>query len=125
MILKDVIKKTTDNIFFRQVLVTGKNSQLVIMSIKKGEDIGMEIHDNVDQIIFIVKGSATTDIDKVKDEAMEGDVIFVPKGTWHNIINSGNDELKLYTVYSPPEHADGTIHKTKKDAMEAEAGEHS
>lgn len=120
MILKDIYTQTKENNNFRKVIYTGKHSQVVIMSLNEGEDIGMEVHENVDQILFIVSGKADTVIDEERSEALEGDVIFVPSGKNHNIINTGEGSLKLYTVYSPPQHPDGTVHPTKADAMEDE-----
>lgn len=120
MILKDIVKKTIENQYFRKVLLTGKNSQIVVMSLKKDEEIGMEVHMNIDQILVIVGGLANTVIDNKENEAKEGDVIFVPAGSNHNIINIGKEELKIYTIYSPPEHPDRTIHRTREEAMKAE-----
>jgi mannose-6-phosphate isomerase-like protein (cupin superfamily) len=119
--------ETVNNNFFRKVLFTGKYAQLVVMSLKGGEEIGNEIHDNVDQFFRIEKGSAKFVFEKLKEEKVvkDGDAVVVPAGTWHNIINnSKTDVLKLYTIYSPPNHPDGTIHKTKDEAEEAEKAEH-
>jgi mannose-6-phosphate isomerase-like protein (cupin superfamily) len=119
-------KMTLDNNYFREVLYTGKHAQLVVMCLQSGEEIGNEVHQNVDQFFRIEKGEATfvfngTEKHSVKD----GDAVIVPAGTYHNVINvSKNKKLKLYTVYSPPNHPDKTIHKTKADAEKAEAEEH-
>ena len=119
-------KQTLANDFFRQVIFTGKHAQLVLMSLKVGEEIGNEVHGNVDQFFRIEQGEATFSLNNGKDEHVvkNGDAIIVPAGTWHNVINSGTKKLKLYTVYSPPNHPDKTIHKTKADADEAEEAEH-
>lgn len=108
-------KEALENDYFRRVLFTAKNSQLVVMSLRAGEDIGMEVH-TVDQFIRIESGDGLADLDEKEYEIADGSGIVIPAGTKHNIINTGDDEMKLYTIYSPPEHADGTIHKTKGDA---------
>jgi mannose-6-phosphate isomerase-like protein (cupin superfamily) len=119
-------KKTLENDYFRQVLFTGKYAQLVVMSLQPGEEIGNEVHTNVDQFFRIEQGEATfvfsgTEKHTVKD----GDAVVVPAGTYHNVINaSKKTKLKLYTIYSPPNHPDKTVHKTKAEAEKAEAEEH-
>lgn len=114
---------TENNTFFRQVLFTGKFTQLVIMCLKPGEEIGNEVHEKVDQFFRIEKGQAKFVVNNTEEhQVSDGDGIIIPAGTYHNVINtSQTDELKLYTLYSPPNHPDGTIHKTKEEAM---AGEH-
>ena len=108
------IKKITkENTNFRQVLYTGLHSQIVVMSLKKGEDIGEEIHEGVDQMLFIVNGEGEAVINNETFGIDEHDVIFIPSGTKHNIKNSGDDDLKLYTIYSPPEHEDRLVQETK------------
>jgi len=120
--LGDIERETIDNENFRKVLFTGRYSQLVVMSLKPGEEIGEEIHNNVDQFIRVEEGAGLAVIDGEENVIEEEYAIVVPAGAMHNIINtSETEELKLYTVYSPPEHKDGTIHRTKK---EAEADEH-
>lgn len=119
--IEDETKKN-DN--FRKVLFTGKNSQLVVMSIAPGEDIGEEVHHNIDQFIRIEEGSAKFVLDGEETEAEDDWAVVVPAGTMHNVINTGETPLKVYTIYSPPEHADGTVHKTRKDAMEDEHDHH-
>ena len=112
---------TIKNNFFRQVLFTAKHSQLVLMSLAPGEDIGLEVHDNVDQFFRFEKGSGKVIIDSDEFEVGDGDAVVVPAGSKHNIINtSSKDPLKLYTIYSPPNHPDGTVHETKAEAMEYE-----
>jgi len=120
----DIEDLTEKNTYFRQVLYTGKYTQLVLMSLKPNEDIGMEVHETVDQFFRFEKGSGKVIIDDSEYQVKDGDVVIVPAGSQHNIINSSDsDDLKLYTLYSPPNHPDGTIHKTKEEAMEKE-GEH-
>lgn len=108
--------KTLENVNFREVLFTAKNCQLVVMSIPVGEDIGEEVH-TLDQFIRVEAGTAKAILDGVETDLFDGWAVVVPAGAKHNIINTGTDILKLYTVYSPPEHRDGTIHATKADAI--------
>lgn len=108
--------KTLENVNFREVLFTAKHCQLVVMSIPVGEDIGEEVH-TLDQFIRVEAGTAKAILDGVETDLSDGWAVVVPAGAKHNIINTGTDILKLYTVYSPPEHRDGTIHATKADAM--------
>jgi mannose-6-phosphate isomerase-like protein (cupin superfamily) len=117
---------TLQNTYFRQVLFTGRHEQLVVMCLRPGEEIGDEVHPNVDQFFRIEKGEAKFVLNE-KDEhkVRDGDAVVVPAGTFHNVINiSKTLELKLYTIYSPPNHPDGTVHKTKADAEVAEAVPH-
>lgn len=116
----NIEKETLNNKFFRKVLFTGKNSQLVVMSLKKGDDIPLEIHKTHDQFIRIEKGSAFVKIGSSKFNLKADDVIIVPAGNWHYVKNTTKGDLKLYTIYSPAEHKPGTIHKTRKDAINAE-----
>lgn len=119
----DIEKLTEKNKNFRKVLYTGKFAQLVVMCLEPGEEIGNEVHDTVDQFFRIEEGKAKfvfggNEVHLVK----MGDAVIVPAGTFHNVINASKKErLRLYTVYSPPNHPDGTIHKTKADAEAAEA----
>lgn len=110
---------TEENEYFRKVLFTGPNAQLVVMTLKPGEDIGEEVH-KLDQVLFFVSGNGKALLDDVEYEITPDKVFYVPKGTKHNFINGNESEMKLYTVYAPAEHEDGTIHKTKEDAMEDE-----
>ncbi len=114
---------TAKNNFFRQVLFTGKYAQLVVMCLQGGEEIGNEVHPNVDQFFRIEQGQARFVLNgKEEHVAKAGDAVIIPAGTYHNVINgSKTRRLRLYTVYSPPNHPDGTIHKTKADAMAGEA----
>jgi mannose-6-phosphate isomerase-like protein (cupin superfamily) len=118
------IEKTTeDNNFFRQVVFTGPHLQLVVMCLQPKEEIGNEVHGNVDQFFRIEEGSARFVFNESEEHLVgAGDAVVVPAGIHHNVINtSATQPLRLYTVYTPPEHADGTIHKTK---AEADAAEH-
>jgi len=119
-------KQALKNDYFRQVLFTGKYAQLVVMSLKPGEEIGNEVHPNVDQFFRIEQGEATFVLGgKEKHILKDGEAAIVPAGTYHNVINSSKTTtMKLYTVYSPPNHPDKTVHKTKAEADKAEAKEH-
>jgi mannose-6-phosphate isomerase-like protein (cupin superfamily) len=115
---KDAVK----NKFFRRVLFTGKHNQLVLMCLQPKEDIGNEVHPNVDQFFRIEEGKAKFVFNRKEEhEVGAGDAVVVPAGTFHNVINaSATEPLHLYTIYSPPNHPDGTVHKTKADALAAE-----
>ncbi len=117
---------TLNNTFFRQVLFTGQHCQLVLMALKPGEEIGAEVHPNVDQFFRLEAGEAKFVVGKGEEHLLkDGDVAIVPAGMRHNVINTSTDkDLKLYTIYSPPNHPDGTVHKTKQEAMAAEEHEH-
>ena len=109
---------TLNNTFFRQVLFTGTHAQLVLMSLKPGEEIGMEVHASVDQFFRFEKGEGKVIQNGEEQIVKDGFAVIVPAGTEHNVINtSQTDDLKLYTVYSPPNHPDGTINKTRADAI--------
>ena len=113
----DNIEKLTEkNDLFRKVLYTGHNLQLVLMAIQPGEEIGEEVHDDRDQFFRIEAGTGTIVIDDVEHTVKADDGVIVPQGAKHNVIASGSEVLKLYTIYGPPEHVDGTVHKTKADA---------
>ena len=116
-------KKTLENDYFRKVLFTGKYTQLVVMCLRPGEDIGNEVHKKVDQFFRIEKGHAAFVFNgKEKHLAKNGDAVIVPAGTYHDVINTSKTaKLKLYTLYSPPNHPDKTVHKTKAAAEKAEA----
>jgi mannose-6-phosphate isomerase-like protein (cupin superfamily) len=114
----NIEEKTLTNSNFREIVFTGKYCQLVVMSLKPGEEIGSEVHKSVDQFFRIEKGRGKVIIDGIENQIIEGVGIVIPAGSEHNVINaSSNSDLKLYTIYSPPQHKDGVIHKTKKDAM--------
>jgi mannose-6-phosphate isomerase-like protein (cupin superfamily) len=118
----NIEEATKENINFRQVLYTGKNSQLVLMSLKPGEEIGEETH-HVDQFFRIEEGKGIAVLDGVEHEIEDGSAIVVPAGCKHNLINGNEEEMKLYTIYSPPEHKDGIVHNTKEEA-EADSSDH-
>lgn len=117
----NIEKVSYDNDNFRKVLYTAKNCQLVVMSLRAGEDIGKEIH-NLDQFIRVESGRGKTIMNGIEYGIEDGYAVIVPAGVEHNIINTSDVEMKLYTVYSPPNHRDGIIHKTKADAS-ADEGE--
>ena len=109
--------KTLSNDYFRQVIYTAPHSQLVVMSLLPGEEIGKEVH-TVDQFLRIEQGTGKAILNGEEHEIGDGTAIVVPAGPEHNIINtSQTDKMKLYTVYSPAQHKDGTIHKTKEEAL--------
>ena len=114
----NIEKETTNNDDFRRVLYTGKFSQLVLMSLKPGEEIGSEVHETVDQFFRFEEGEGMVVIDKVEHKVHDGMAVIVPSGAWHNVINTSKQHLlKLYTIYSPPEHQDGVVRHTKKQAL--------
>lgn len=115
-------EQTLKNTYFRQVLFTAKHAQLVLMCLQPGEDIGDEVHPNVDQFFRIERGEARFVFDEKEERLVhDGGAVVVPAGTWHNVINiSKTAQLKLYTIYSPPNHPDGTVHKTRAEAVAAE-----
>jgi len=112
----NIEEETLKNDNFRKVLFTGPNSQLVVMSLKPGEDIGAEVHEGHDQFIRIDQGQGKFVLGDEETEVGDGWAMVVPAGTNHNVINTGEGDMKIYTIYSPPEHPDGTIHKTKEEA---------
>ena len=120
MFAEDIKKLTKENSNFRTVLHTGVHSQIVAMSIPVGGDIGEETHDDTDQILFFVDGESEAILNGETRKVEEHDVVFVPAGTIHNFRNVGDEDLKLFTVYSPAHHPAGTIHKTKADAHRAQ-----
>lgn len=114
----NIEKLTLANTNFRQVLYTGQHAQLVLMSLNPNEDIGMEVHETTDQFLRIEQGEGKVILNGEEHLLTNGDAIIVPAGTQHNVINTSTEkELKLYTLYSPPHHKDGIVHKTKQDAI--------
>jgi mannose-6-phosphate isomerase-like protein (cupin superfamily) len=115
-------KQRVSNNYFRQVLFTGKYAQLVVMCLQPGEEIGNEVHNTVDQFFRIEEGEAVFVFSGTEKHVVKNaDAVIVPAGTYHNVINNSKTEkLKLYTIYSPPNHPDKTVHKTKADALKAE-----
>jgi len=122
----DIEHLTLENATFRTVLFTGAHSQLTVMRLGAGEDIGKEVHPDRDQFIRIEEGQARVEFGRTEDRIDEAHdmsddwAVVIPAGTWHNVINTGSSELKLYSIYSPPEHPDGAVHRTKADAQAAE-----
>lgn len=123
--VSNIVNQTVQNDNFRKVLYTGTFMQLVVMSLKPGEDIGKEVHKTVDQFFRIEEGIAMVIINGEEKIVVDDDVIIVPAGAEHNIINTGTEVLKIYTIYAPPNHPEGTIHATKVEAEAAELAEHS
>ncbi len=122
--IANIEEETLKNEYFRKVLYTAPNSQLVVMNLKPKEEIGMEVH-SLDQFIRVESGEGKVVLDGEESEIKDDYAVVIPSGTKHNVINTSEDkELKLYTIYSPPEHAPETIHKTKEEADEAERLEH-
>jgi mannose-6-phosphate isomerase-like protein (cupin superfamily) len=113
----NIEKDTLDNSNFRKVLYTGKYSQLVLMNLKPGEEIGEEVHADTDQFFRVDEGQGSVFIDDVETTISDGFAVVVPAGAKHNVINTGEKDLKVYTIYSPAEHRDGTIHITRADAL--------
>jgi mannose-6-phosphate isomerase-like protein (cupin superfamily) len=121
----NIEEKSLDNDLFREVLFTAPHVQLVVMAIAPGEDIGLETHDDVDQFIRVEAGRGKALLNGKEHDLEDGTAVVIPAGTEHNIINTSQDEpLKLYTLYSPPEHPDGTVHKDKAEALAYEKEHH-
>ena len=116
----DVKEAAKENSFFRKVLFTAAKSQVVLMSLLPGEEIGTEVHRG-DQLLYAVRGEGVALINGRRVDFEKGTIFCVPAGAQHNVINIGKQPLKLFTIYAPPEHADGTIHETKAEADLAEA----
>jgi mannose-6-phosphate isomerase-like protein (cupin superfamily) len=122
----DIERATLDNTDFRRVLFTGGHAQLTVMRLGPGEEIGLEMHPHLDQFLRLEQGSARVTLGRSKDEVdethdVEDDwAVIVPGGVWHNVVNTGDTDVKLYSIYSPPEHPESTVHRTKADADAAE-----
>lgn len=115
----NIEKLTEENDDFRRVLYTGHNLQLVLMAIQPGDEIGAEVHEDRDQFFRIEGGQGEVWIDDVCNKVKADDGVIVPQGAKHNVINTGSEPLRLYTIYGPPEHIDGTVHKTSAEAEAA------
>ena len=115
----DIDRLTVENKDFRRVLYTGKHLQLVLMAIQPGDEIGEEVHDDVTQFFRFEAGEGEVWIDGVCHKVAGDDGVIVPAGARHNVKSTGQEPLKLYTIYSPPEHIDGTVHKTCAEAQAA------
>ena len=120
----DIVARTRANQLFREVIATGPHAQVVVMSIPPAGEIGEEVHDTLDQVLVIVDGEADTVVEGVATPVGEGDLILVPAGTRHNVVNRGSSALRLYTIYAPPGHAPGTVHQTREEA-EADEADHA
>ena len=124
-------EETMNNQNFRTTLWTGTHTQLTVMSIPAGSEIGLEVHHDVDQFLRVEAGAAQLLTGATQEEVSEtaelqpDHAALIPAGTWHNVVNKGDSDLKVYSLYSPAEHAPGTIHKTKAEADAAEAAEHA
>lgn len=122
----NIEKATRQNDTFRTALWTGNHFQVTLMSLNVGEDIGTEIHPEIDQFLRIEQGRGLTKMGYTRENmnlqanVAEDDVVIIPAGTWHNLINTGNIPLRLYSIYAPPQHPRGTVHRTRADAMAAE-----
>lgn len=117
----DIVGLARRNHWFREVVATGVHAQVVVMSIPPGGEIGEEVHEGVDQVLVFVDGEGAAFMDGERSSVGAEHLVLVPAGTRHNIVNTGSSDLRLYTVYAPPQHSHGTIHKTK---AEADADEH-
>jgi mannose-6-phosphate isomerase-like protein (cupin superfamily) len=109
------------NDFFRAVRFTGKHTQVVVMTLQPGEDIGAEVHPDNDQVLIFTEGTARAEVGGEQREVGPGDLVVVPAGTRHDFTNTGSGVLRLITIYGPPDHAPDTVHPTKADAEKAEA----
>lgn len=118
---QDILALARENGFFRREIFTNEHSQLVLMSVEPGDDVGEETHD-VDQVLVFVAGEAESVLDGRRGRVSAGSLVAVPAGTLHNFLNTGSEPLKLYTVYAPPEEEPGTLHRTKAEAVAAEQG---
>lgn len=117
--LVDIKRAAKENTLFRKVLFTAPRSQVVVMSLEPGQDIGEESHDG-DQLLYAVKGEGAAVLNGKQEPFGKGTLFCVPAGAKHNVINTGDEPFRLFTIYAPPQHADGTVHKTKADAQAAE-----
>ena len=115
-------KEAKHNEWFRKVVFTGDHSQLVVMCLRPGEEIGTEVHE-VDQILYVVEGEGKVVLEGVGEKFEEGSVVCVPSRTQHNVVNTGHEPMRLFTVYAPPQHRPGTVHRTRADAEAQEISE--
>ena len=126
--IADIEQATLDNDTFRTVLFSGEHTQLTVMRLAPGEEIGLEAHDDIDQFLRIEQGSARVELGRTEGsvdethEVADDWAVIIPAGIWHNVVNTGDGDLKLYSLYSPPEHPPQTVHRTK---AEADAAEHA
>jgi mannose-6-phosphate isomerase-like protein (cupin superfamily) len=122
--VENIEEATLANEDFRRVLYTGKNLQLVLMTLQPGEEIGEEVHEDIDQFFRVEEGSGTIYIDGNASQIEDDFAAIVPAGARHNVVNGGNEPLKLYTLYGPPEHKHGTVHKNKDQAERDHENDH-
>lgn len=121
-IVNNIQRMTLENDNFRTTIWTGDKLQVTLMTIEPGDDIGLEVHEGIDQFLRIEQGQGFCQMGPAKDyldfeeEIKEGDAIFVPADVWHNVANTGDEPLRLYTIYAGPDHLEGTVHKTHEDA---------
>lgn len=120
----DIVARARANPNFREVIATGPYAQVVVMSIPPAGEIGEEVHETLDQVLVIVDGEADTIVEGVATPVRAGELILVPAGTRHNVVNRGPRDLRLYTIYAPPGHAPGTVHQTREEA-EADEADHA
>lgn len=111
----NIERDTVENEDYRRVLYTGSYTQLVLMTLQPGEEIGEEVHEGHDQFIRVEAGTGYAELDGARHDLEDGSAVVIPSGARHNVVNSGSEPLRLYTLYSPPEHEDGTVHPTKAD----------
>jgi len=120
MFHQDILTLAKENKNFRDVLFTGKHTQLVVMSLNEGEDIGSEVHHHNDQVLLFVEGEGRVEVGNESSDVGAGDCVAVPAGSLHNVTNTGDGELKIVTIYGPANHDPDTVHATKADALEDE-----
>ena len=113
---EDILARAKRNSYFREVVSTGPHAQIVVMSIPPAGEIGEEVHPDVDQVLVFVEGEGVAVLEGQRSPMSPGRLVHVPAGTRHNFVNEGSVDLKLYTVYAPPQHAPGTIHRTRAEA---------
>jgi mannose-6-phosphate isomerase-like protein (cupin superfamily) len=121
---EDLVRLAAENEDFRRVLYTTERSQIVLMAIQPGDEIGEETHEGIDQVLAFVAGEGEAVVEGQRTPVRQGSVVVIPSGTLHNFISKGETPLKLFTVYTPPEHPDGTVHRTKAEADEYEREHH-
>ncbi|HEX2685664.1 MAG TPA: cupin domain-containing protein [Kofleriaceae bacterium] len=119
----DIVAAARENADFRRVLSTGPHAQVVVMRIGPGDEIGEEVHGDVDQILAFIEGEGVAIMEGEESAVAANRLVHVPAGTRHNVVNRGSRDLRLYTVYAPPQHAPGTIHRTRAEA-EADEADH-
>ena len=119
-LVKGIEHQAKQNNYFRQVLTSGKHTQVVIMSIPSGSEIGLEAHPENDQVLYLVAGAGKVILDGKESAFEAGDLVLVKAGVKHNLVTMGKDPMKIITTYSPPHHPTGTVHKTKAEADQAE-----